>query len=47
MVYSITDAKSLQYAAHALTRLKELQGAPSAALVANKADLEHLREVII
>lgn len=45
IVYSIVDRSSYEYATRSLANLKSLQNAPSAYLVANKADLDHLREV--
>lgn len=45
IVYSITDRESFKYATHALGNLKSLQNGPSAYLIGNKADLDHLREV--
>lgn len=45
IVYSITDRESFKYATRALGNLKSLQNGPSAYLIANKADLDHLREV--
>lgn len=47
IVYSITDRESFKYATRALGNLKSLQNGPSAYLIANKADLDHLREVSI
>jgi Ras-related and estrogen-regulated growth inhibitor-like protein len=46
IVYSITDRASFEYAVRSLGELRQLQNCPpSAYLVANKADLDHLREV--
>lgn len=45
IVYSITDRLSFEYAVRSLGELRQLQNSPSAYLVANKADLDHLREV--
>ncbi len=45
IVYSITDRLSFEYAMRSLGELRQLQNSPSAYLVANKADLDHLREV--
>lgn len=45
IVYSITDRDSFKYATRALGNLKGLQNGFSAYLIANKADLDHLREV--
>lgn len=45
IVYSITDRDSFKYATRALANMKSLQNGPSAYLIANKADLDHLREV--
>lgn len=45
IVYSITDKTSFDYAAKSISELKTLQNMPSAYLVANKADLDHLRMV--
>jgi Ras-related and estrogen-regulated growth inhibitor-like protein len=45
IVYSIIDRKSYEYAVRSLGELRQLQNAPSAYLIANKADLDHLREV--
>jgi Ras-related and estrogen-regulated growth inhibitor-like protein len=47
IVYSITDRQSYDYAIKSLGELRQMQNSPSAYLVANKADLDHLREVII
>lgn len=47
IVYSITDRESFKYATRALGNLKSLQNGPSAYLIANKSDLDHLREVSI
>lgn len=45
IVYSITDRDSYKYAVRALANMKSLQTTPSAYLIANKSDLDHLREV--
>ncbi|XP_077300578.1 ras-related and estrogen-regulated growth inhibitor-like protein isoform X2 [Arctopsyche grandis] len=46
VVYAITDRKSFLHAAETLAALHKVrQGAGPLALLANKADLEHLREV--
>lgn len=45
IVYSITDRNSFKYATRALGNLKSMQSGFSAYLIANKADLDHLREV--
>lgn len=45
IVYSITDRSSYDNAVKSLGELRQLQTSPSAYLVANKADLDHLREV--
>lgn len=45
IVYSITDRSSYDYAVKSLGELRQLQTSPSSYLVANKADLDHLREV--
>lgn len=45
IVYSITDRESFKYATKALGNLKSLQSGPSAYLIANKSDLDHLRTV--
>jgi Ras-related and estrogen-regulated growth inhibitor-like protein len=47
VVYSITDRQSFQYAVEALENLQKLRPVSSVpvTLLANKADLEHLREV--
>lgn len=45
IVYSITDRESFKYATKALSNLKSLQNGPSAYLIANKMDLDHLRTV--
>lgn len=45
IVYSITDRESFQYATRTLTNMKSLQNNPFAYLIANKSDLDHLREV--
>lgn len=47
IVYSITDRESFKYATRSLANLKLLQNNPSAYLIANKADLDHLREVSV
>lgn len=45
IVYSITDRKSFDYAMSSLGEIRQLQNGPATYLVANKADLDHLREV--
>lgn len=45
VVYSITDRTSYEYAQRSLAELRQLQNSPSAYLIGNKADLDHLREV--
>lgn len=45
IVYSLTDRESYKYATRALANMKSLQTTTSAYLIANKADLDHLREV--
>lgn len=45
IVYSITDRASYEYAQRSLGELRQLQNSPSAYLIGNKADLDHLREV--
>lgn len=45
IVYSITDRESFKYATRALANMKSLQNNPSAYLIANKSDLDHLRQV--
>lgn len=45
IVYSITDRESFKYATRSLANMKSLQNNPSAYLIANKSDLDHLREV--
>lgn len=45
IVYSITDRKSFDYAVTSLGEIRQLQNGPATYLVANKADLDHLREV--
>ncbi|KAK9510177.1 hypothetical protein O3M35_005018 [Rhynocoris fuscipes] len=47
IVYSITDRQSFQYAVEALESIQKLKNVTSvpATLLANKADLAHLREV--
>lgn len=45
VVYNITERKSLKYATKCLGEIKALQNGPSAYLIGNKADLDHLREV--
>ncbi|XP_052867967.1 ras-related and estrogen-regulated growth inhibitor-like protein [Anopheles cruzii] len=45
IVYSITERTSYEYAKRSLAELRQLQNAPSAYLVGNKLDLDHLREV--
>ncbi|EDS36108.1 MRAS2 [Culex quinquefasciatus] len=44
VVYSITDRTSYEYAQRSLAELRQLQNSPSAYLIGNKADLDHLRE---
>lgn len=45
IVYSITDRESFLYATRSLGNMKSQQNTPSAYLIANKSDLDHLREV--
>ncbi|XP_055386583.1 ras-related and estrogen-regulated growth inhibitor-like protein [Condylostylus longicornis] len=45
IVYSITDRSSFEYASRSLAELKSIQNAPLAYLIANKCELDHLREV--
>ncbi|XP_070492640.1 ras-related and estrogen-regulated growth inhibitor-like protein [Chironomus tepperi] len=45
IVYSIVDRLSFEYATRSLGELRQLQNGPAAYLVANKADLDHLREI--
>jgi Ras-related and estrogen-regulated growth inhibitor-like protein len=45
IVYSITDRDSFEYAERSLGEIRQLQNGPATYLVANKADLDHLREV--
>ncbi|XP_069962992.1 ras-related and estrogen-regulated growth inhibitor-like protein [Bactrocera oleae] len=45
VVYNITERRSLNYATKCLGEIKALQNAPSAYLIGNKADLDHLREI--
>lgn len=45
IVYSITDRESFSYAVRSLGEIRQIQNGPSTYLVANKADLDHLREV--
>lgn len=45
IVYSITNRASYEYAQRSLAELRQLQNSPSAYLIGNKADLDHLREV--
>lgn len=47
IVYSIVDRKSFDYALSSLGEIRQLQNGPATYLVANKADLDHLREVRI
>ena len=47
IVYSIIDRQSFEYAVQSLGELRQLSNSPSAYLVANKIDLDHLREVNI
>lgn len=47
IVYSITDSESFKYASNALANIKSLQNTNSTYLIANKADLDHLREVCV
>lgn len=46
IVYSITDRSSYEYASRSLGEMRQLQSTPIAYLVGNKADLDHLRQVI-
>lgn len=45
IVYSITDRESYKYATRALANMKSIQTTTSSYLIANKNDLDHLREV--
>lgn len=45
IVYSLTDRESYKYATRALANMKSIQTSTSSYLIANKADLDHLREV--
>lgn len=45
IVYSITDRTSFEYAARSLAEMRQLQSQPVAYLIANKGDLDHLRQV--
>jgi Ras family len=45
IVYSITDRESFNYALRSLGEIRQIQNGPATYLVANKADLDHLREV--
>lgn len=45
VVYNITERRSLNYATKCLGEIKALQNGPSAYLIGNKADLDHLREI--
>lgn len=45
IVYSVTDRESYKYATRALANMKSIQTTTSSYLIANKADLDHLREV--
>lgn len=45
IVYSITDRESFSYAVRSLGEIRQIQNGPATYLVANKADLDHLREV--
>jgi hypothetical protein len=49
VVYSITDKQSFEYAMEALENFQKLRpvSAVPVTLLANKADLEHLREVSV
>jgi Ras-related and estrogen-regulated growth inhibitor-like protein len=47
IVYSIVDRESFSYAQKALSEIRQIQNGPVTYLVANKADLDHLREVRI
>ncbi|CRL01087.1 CLUMA_CG014444, isoform A [Clunio marinus] len=45
IVYSITDRESFNYAVRSLGEIRQIQNGPATYLVANKADLDHLREI--
>jgi GTPase SAR1 family protein len=45
IVYSITDRESFDYAVRSLGEIRQIQNGPVSYLVANKADLDHLRMV--
>ncbi|XP_067625051.1 ras-related and estrogen-regulated growth inhibitor-like protein [Eurosta solidaginis] len=45
VIYNITERASFEYATKCLGEIKALQNGPSAYLIGNKADLDHLREV--
>lgn len=45
IVYSITDRESFDYAVRSLGEIRQIQNGPVTYLVANKADLDHLRMV--
>jgi GTPase SAR1 family protein len=45
IVYSITDRESFDYAVRSLGEIRQIQNGPVTYLVANKADLDHLRLV--
>lgn len=45
IVYSITDRESFDYAQRSLGEIRQIQNGPVTYLVANKADLDHLRLV--
>lgn len=45
IVYSITDRESFNYALRSLGEIRQIQNGPVTYLVANKSDLDHLREV--
>lgn len=45
IVYSIIDRESFKYAAQSLANIKSLQTNPATYLIANKTDLDHLRQV--
>lgn len=45
IVYSIIDRESFNYAVRSLGEIRQIQNGPATYLVANKADLDHLREV--
>lgn len=45
VVYNITERQSLNYATKSLGEIRALQNGPSAYLIGNKADLDHLREI--